>query len=435
MHKQIWKGSAASAAAGLLAFFGSPALAGGFSVEEQSAKGLGRAYSGEVADGGAASLFWNPAAIARSGRELHLGWAVRLSSSELTDSGSTVTRPIPPAGLTTPVGGQTSAVDPVADNYAPIAALVLPINDRISVGLALSEPFALDTSFEPTSWVRYDSVLAEIDTRSVEFSAALAVSEWLDVGVSAQAQHMDARLHIALPNLSPQLADGLSSVDGEGWQYGWAVGAQAHAGPLTLGASYRSGVSRDLKGTLAVSGLLAPLDAANFSAPSQVRFHTPSSAMVGVRWKATPRLTLNAQVTRYGWDTYDDLAIVAGGQTTLVPQEYSDSKAVALGADFAVGAAWTLRAGVRLDQTPTPTHLREGAVPHSDSVLWAIGASFAPAPAFTIDAALAHHSYEDTQVVHDVVAYGGTPAQTAIRVRGDIRRSATVLSTGVRWRF
>ena len=50
-----------------------PAHAAGFYLQEQSVKGAGRAYSGEVADQGVSSLWWNPAAIARSGREAYVG--------------------------------------------------------------------------------------------------------------------------------------------------------------------------------------------------------------------------------------------------------------------------------------------------------------------------------------------------------------------------
>ena len=62
--------------------FASTAYADAFYLQAQSARGAGRAFSGEAADTGAASLWWNPAAIAGS------------------DSGSTirqsVRRPLPP---------------------------------------------------------------------------------------------------------------------------------------------------------------------------------------------------------------------------------------------------------------------------------------------------------------------------------------------------
>ena len=50
-----------------------PAFAGSFYLQEQSVRGAGRAFSGEAADRGVGSLWWNPASIARSGRELSVG--------------------------------------------------------------------------------------------------------------------------------------------------------------------------------------------------------------------------------------------------------------------------------------------------------------------------------------------------------------------------
>ena len=52
----------------LMTSVAAPAFAGSFYLQEQSVRGAGRAYSGEVADRGVSSLWWNPAAIARSGR-------------------------------------------------------------------------------------------------------------------------------------------------------------------------------------------------------------------------------------------------------------------------------------------------------------------------------------------------------------------------------
>lgn len=435
MPDQVRHWAAAALAAAALAATASPAFAGGFMVDEQSVRGMGRAYAGEVADQGAASLFWNPAAIARSGGEVLVGGHARDTSSALIDSGSTITRPIPPNGLTTPVGGAAHLSDPVAADFAPNGAFVAPIGDRLALGVSFSEPFALDTQLGTGSWARYDTVLAEIETREIAAAVAVKLNERLDVGFAAQAQHMDARLQIALPNLSPLLPDGLTSVDGKGWDYGWAVGAQARARNLTFGIGYRSRMKRDLNGTFAVSGLQAPLDSGNFSAPSHLKLKTPSSLSAGVRWQVTPRLTLDAQATRHGWGVYDTISIVAGGQTTLVPQNYGDTTSLAFGGDFAASRAFIVRAGVQYDETPTPADLREAGVPDSDRWMVAAGASFSPNPRVTIDAAVSHSFFRDTNVFHDVLNYAGTPAATMARVRGSIDRSATVISGALRFSY
>ena len=69
------------------------AAAASFYLQDQSVKGLGRAYSGEVADQGAESLWWNPAAIARSPNEIYIGENSILTSSTVLDRGSSITYP------------------------------------------------------------------------------------------------------------------------------------------------------------------------------------------------------------------------------------------------------------------------------------------------------------------------------------------------------
>ena len=80
----LWGGAAPAA-------FASPALAGGFYLQEQSVRGAARAYSGEVSDTGVQSLWWNPAAIARSPRQAYVAAHGVLVDADVTDSGSTVT--------------------------------------------------------------------------------------------------------------------------------------------------------------------------------------------------------------------------------------------------------------------------------------------------------------------------------------------------------
>ena len=65
-----------------------PTLAETFYLKEQSVRGAGRAYSGETADTGVSSLWWNPASIARSGRELYVGLHGLLLDSDVDNAGS-----------------------------------------------------------------------------------------------------------------------------------------------------------------------------------------------------------------------------------------------------------------------------------------------------------------------------------------------------------
>jgi long-chain fatty acid transport protein len=428
-----------SALAGASAVVAAPSavLAGAFYVQEHSVKGAGRAFSGEAADVGADSLWWNPAAIARSGRELYVGAHGRLMSVDITDEGSTITRPIAPGGFTTPVGGDPDPEDAAEDHVVPNAAVAIPVTDTIAVGLSVTQPFHLEYDLGPMNWGRYDTIANKIEATDFQATVAMRMNEWLDVGVGVSAQHTEAFLDAAYPNLNPAAPDAFASLQaGDTWNYGWTVGAQAHLDRLTLGASYRSAMDHDLDdGRFTLSGLQAPLNGANFSAPAQTAFKTPWLAILSARYQATPQLTLNGQVQRVGWSEYDAVRVTIGGQTSAIAQNFKDVTTVALGADYVLSPALTLRGGVGYEPTPTPDDPREPGV--ADSSRWRVsaGASMALGPALTLDAALGYVAFQGARLYEDAVFYAGTGADTTVNMRGRHDGHATVLSAGLRWKF
>ena len=321
----------------------SQAHAGGFYLQEQSVRGTGRAYSGEVADQGLESLWWNPAAIARSPRETYVGASGILVQSRVTNTGSTITYP---GGVTLPVGGDVTGYNPIQNGLAPSFAVSTPIGDRFAVGLSVAAPFNFETRYRPSSFARYDALRSRLNTADLQLTGAMKVTDWLDLGVSFDAEYTDAKLQTALPNLSPALPDGISQLSGNGWDYGWTVGAQAHFDRLSLGASYRSSMDHSLSGTVFVGGLLGPLAAGNVNVPGTASFATPWIATIGARYRLTDRLTLNAQAQRYGWSRFRNIEVTTGGVTQVLPQGYKDTTSGAVGADFAVNDRLTLRAGV-----------------------------------------------------------------------------------------
>lgn len=412
-----------------------PALAGGFYAQEQSVKGAGRAFSGEAADIGADSLWWNPAAIARGGREFYLGVHGRSLSTLVEDDGSTITRPIPPNGLTTPVGGRSRISDPSEDALIPNGAFALPVGDRFAFGVSVNRPFLLETEYGENAWTRYDTIRNRIDTTNIQTTGAVRVNDWLDLGIGVDAQYTDAALISAMPNLSPLLPDARMELTGDGWNYGFTIGGQAHLSRLSLGASYRSAMDHELRGRIVVSGLLDPLSSANFQAAAETVFTTPSIAVVGVRWRMTPQLTIDAQVQRFGWSEYDTIRVSVGGATESIRQDYEDTTSAALGLDYAVNPRLTLRGGVQHDPTPTPDHLREPGVGDSDRWIYGLGASARLRGSLTMDAALGYTDFEGARFVEDAVFYGGTPARTDARLRGKFSGDAVTASVGLRLRF
>lgn len=431
-----WSASPRALALAAACVFGAEtAHAGGFAAQEISARGLGRANSGEAAQAGVDSLWWNPAAIARSGREVYVGALGRWNAADFTDDGSTVTRPIPPAGLTTPVGGDADPSDALDDFTAFNGAVAIPLGDRLAAGLSVTRPFFVKSDFGADGWTRYDTIRNKIEITDVQATVAVVATDWLDLGLGVSAEYMDAYLDSASPNLAPGSPDAIQALSGDGWDFGWTVGAQVHAEQVSLGLSYRSAIDHKIEGDLSLTGLQAPLDAANFAAPATTRFSTPWTVTAAVQWRITPQLTLNAQVQRAGWSEYDVIDVAFAGQSVGIAQNFSDTTSVAVGFDYALNDRWTIRGGLGSDETPTPDSLREPGVADSDRWVYAVGATVTLSEAVSIDGALAFTRFEGSRIFEDALFYGGTPAQTTAALRGDFDGDAVSAALALRIGF
>ena len=420
-HRTLLAGAAVAA-------ISSPALAAGFYLQEQSVRGVGRAYSGEVSDTGVQSLWWNPAAIARSEREAYFGAHGVLVESKVATTGSTITYP---GGATLPVGGEPRAFNPIQNGVAPNFAIATPVGERFAVGLSVNAPYNFTTKYRRNSWARYDALESRLTTADIQLTGAWQVSDWLDLGASVDAIYADAKLSTASPNLSPLLPDGITQLAGDGWDFGWSVGAQAHIGALTLGASYRAAVDHKLKGDIFQGGLLGPLAGGNFEGAGRAAFSTPWIATFGGRYAVTDRLTLNAQVQRIGWGEFDAIEVQTPAGPQALAQNYKDVTSGGVGLDYQLNERLTLRAGVQYDPTPTPDDERTARVPDGDRWLFGAGATADIGIGLKLDLAAAYIDFAKTDVRHDTTFYGGTPAAVTTRLNGEVRGAGYILSAGL----
>lgn len=413
----------------------SQAHAGGFYLQEQSTRGTGRAYSGEVADQGVESLWWNPAAIARSPREAYLGVSGVFVDGTVRNTGSTITYP---GGTTLPVTGEPRAYNPIEQGAVPNFAIATPIGDRFAIGFSAAAPYNFTTKYDSAAWTRYDALTSKLLTTDLQLTGAMKVTDWLDLGASVNTEYTKARLSQAYPNL-PSAAglspDALSSLKGHGWNWGWTAGAQAHFDKLTLGASYRSKMDHDLDGTASVSGLLGPLAAANLNGKGSASFTTPWIATLGLRYALTDRLTLDGQVQRVGWGEFDNITVQTLAGTQVLAQDYKDVTSGGVGFDYAVNDRFTVRAGVQYDPTPTPDNERTARVPDGDRWLFGTGATAQITPAMKLDLALAYVDFKNSDVNHDQTFYAGTAAATTSHLRGVVEGEGYIMSVGLRTQF
>jgi long-chain fatty acid transport protein len=411
-----------------------PAAAAGFYLQEQSVRGWGRANSGEVADQGPASLWWNPAAIGWDEEtSVAFGATGILPSGRIEDQGTLIDRPgVAPV----PVGGPALMRDPVQKGLVPGSAFSLPLGNGLALGLAVAAPFGFTTDYDPAGWQRYSAIRTRLITLDVQPSLAWAPNAWLSVGAGLNVEYADAFLSNALPNLAPGSADGRVRLEGAGWDLGWSAGVQLRPAPrVTLGLAYKSAIEHKLNGRAEISGLTGALATRNFAADAVASFDTPWQLIAGARAGVSAATTFNLQAVRFGWSRFDRIDLGAP-LSSFIAQNYKNTWSFAFGVDHDVSSRLTVRTGIQFDPTPTRDASRDPRVPDGDRIDYNVGATWKAGGGLRLEAGAALTDLKDVPIERDERFYAGTPAQVDVLTSGrGVAQRVIVVSVGGRLAF
>lgn len=430
-----FRDTALAGAASIVALMSaSAAHADAFYLNAQSVRASGRAYSGEAADQGAASLWWNPAAIAGNATNtLYGGVTAILPRSKATNTGTLIVRP---GQAPAPVGGNQVSKNPLRKGVLPTAAVGYKLNDQWAIGFAMTSPYSFTTNYDGASWARYNADKTKLTTFDLQPTIAFQPTPEIGFGFGVNIEYSKASLSTSLPNLSPVQPDGHQTLRGKGWDFGFSVGTQIHpTDGIDVGLSYKSAVKHVLKGSITTAGLLGPLAGGNGRLGSlKTTFRTPWQVTGAVRARAADSLTLNAQVVRAGWKKFDAIRIGAPVSAAVV-ENYKSTWGVAAGFDYEVSEKLTVRSGISFAETPTQDGFRSPRVPDGSRTTYAIGASYKWNDRITIDAAADYLTFKKNTLDRPDGFYPGSPAQTVVLTNGRIANRVLTFGLGARMDF
>ena len=197
------RGRQAGAALALSAFIlaPSPALAAGFALFEQGAKGMGFAGAFTAQANDASAIFHNPAGLAfLKGKQLYFGGTAVAPRSTFTGED-----PFP--GTTVTEKGDAGVLVP------PNAYYSQHLTERVAVGLGLHVPFGLKSAWQdPATYSgRYISTLAELKGFSLNPTVAVQLADRLSVGGGVDVRFSSVALERRVPVVNPftlQVVDG-----------------------------------------------------------------------------------------------------------------------------------------------------------------------------------------------------------------------------------
>jgi len=378
-------------------FFAAPGFAAGFRLPDQDAAAMGMAgaFVGQADD--PAAVWYNPAGITQLDGTRISGGAVAIYPVNKHES----------------AGGPTDVAERKV--HLPFHLFATSkINDAMTVGLGITNPFGLSSTWSDTSATRYVATFSEVKTLNINPTIAYRINDALSVAAGVNYLQLEATMDKMLPT---PFGDRSFSLKGDG--VGWGVNAAvkyAATDRTSFGLSYRSRIKVSMDGTASVD---LQLPAPSNSAKTSITL--PDLVQIGTSYKATDDLLINVDLEYTGWSSYDKLVVtsdsilaLSGGatDTSREDKKWKNTWMVRIGGQYKVSEQWKLRAGYVFDASPVPEKYFDTRVPDSNRHGVTIGTGYTSGR-ITIDAAYLYLVFANRTITNSV-ADDATPTPAAL---------------------
>lgn len=307
-----------------------------------AAKGAGGVAIAMPGDAGAIAA--NPAAATETGHRLDIGFEVFVPRRGATISGNG-------AGLNGDYSG--NGANPFV---LPEVAYVRPLNDTVSLGIAISGNGGMNTQYDTNPFANFGATgPAGVNLRQVFITPTVAVrvADGQSIGISPLVVVQSFEMRGIQPFTAASAAPANMTNKGEDWTTGAGlrVGYLGHFGDaISIGAFYQTKVWA--KPFERYAGLFA----------GGGDFDVPSSWGAGIAIKASDALTLGADYKRINYSDVSSvgnpLAALFGGQPFGAANGpgfgWRNVDVFKLGAQYRATDALTLRVGYGRSENPVP---------------------------------------------------------------------------------
>ncbi|SFU02761.1 long-chain fatty acid transport protein [Kosakonia arachidis] len=399
-----------SALAVAVAIVSTQAWSAGFQLNEFSASGLGRAYSGEgaIADD-AGNVSRNPALITMFDRPTFSGGAVFIDPDVDVTGRSAI-------------GNDASQKNIAPTAWVPNLHFVAPINDQFGWGASLTSNFGLATEFNDGNAAGSMGGKTDLETLNLNLSGAYRLDPHWSFGLGFDAVYARAKIEryagdlpqiigASLPGMvrSGQLsaqqaaaigaqAGGISRdtqiayLKGDEWGFGWNAGILYELDKNNrYSFTYRSEVKVDFDGNYksnlpttlnpinAALGLGLPSGTGGSTTNGSLSLHLPEMWEVSGYNRVDPKWAVHYSLTYTSWSQFQELKATGdNGQTLFYKDEgFKDAYRLALGTTYYMDDNWTFRAGIAFDDSPVPANKRTISIPDQDRLWLSTGATYA----------------------------------------------------------
>ena len=415
-------------------------LAGGFSLNEQSASQMGVANAGAAANPeNATTVLFNPAGMSQlSGTNISFGAAVLDIDAEAKSGAKAVNQ----------LGGDVegSRGGDIADPAVlPNFYLTHEINDSIDVGFGIHAPYGLAADYDNDFVGRYFADKTELTAIAFTPSIAINNGKGLSMGATLNIMYAEGRLSkfqdirggLVQRGLPPAQANGLATqyeqafgapyadIEGDDVAINFRVGFLYELSEQTqIGLTAQTGTEFELEGEIELEGYPAPSAQSPFGLAPQtltenvtVPLAIPESATLGLRHRLTDNVSLLAGATYARWSRFEELDInsregqsgevsaeigrVGDMPITHITEEWKNTWQFNVGGIWQATPEWALKAGYAFDESPVDQYVT-ARIPSEDRHWLTLGTQWKDVQSgWTVDVAVGTLIFADDAKVDD----------------------------------
>ncbi len=416
---------------------GFSALAGGFSIREQSVSSQGASFAGNAAGHDLSSMYWNPAAVsvAGSGLNTESHYSLIVPQADITVESFNAIPASAFAGISGSESGNIGRLALVGASYGSYQ-----LSEQLFLGFGMNSPFGLVTEPEDPRYLGAElGRTTKLLTLNANPVIGYKIAPGITVAAGFQAQYADGKLKFATGSpLGPT-----TGFEGDDWAFGGTAGIliQPAAG-TSIGLGYRSRLNHTLEGDLVTQGSFLT-GGARLTTSAEADINLPDIVTLSISQAVSSNMRLMGTVEWSNWSRFEQLTVVtqnagptifAGPATpantavATIPAGWDDGWFFSLGGEYDVMNNLTMRAGVAYEISPIRNaSQRILGIPDSDRVWLSLGATTKITDAITIDLAYTHIFLEDGDFARTSLAGNA--------ITGSVEASTDIISVSMKTKW
>ncbi|NNM15898.1 MAG: hypothetical protein HKO56_04495, partial [Bacteroidia bacterium] len=307
------------------------------------------------------------------------------------------------------------SVDMESQTFTPIQFYgAYAINDKLSAGIALNNPFGLGTKWEDDWEGRFVSQEILLELFAVQPTISYKVTDKIGVGAGLVYSWGHAEVRKAIPVQSATIPFGQADLTGSGSGLGFSAGLYAQlTDDITAGFSYRSEVGLDLEdGEGKFTDIPLSLQT---TFPAEADWNSaidlPAVMSFSIAYDVSENVMAMVEANITQWSSYDSLIFDFGADspyTSRQGRKYEDVVAVRAGVQYAQSEKLDLRVGFAYDQSPAPDGYVGPELPDANKFLITLGGTYDINEKFNVDLSYIYENAEERTGTQDESGFTGT---------------------------